>query len=229
MFLVGGAFFAMWYFLTFYFQRILGYGPVKAGFAFLPMALAIIAGAQISSRLFDQDRRAAAPAGRGSTLATLGIPVDRPSSSRTAPTRATSWPRRSTCAFAMGLLFTPLATAATVGRRPGRRGPRLGRPQHRPPGRRLAVARRPRHRRGRPHRAPSRIRTRRSRSWRATSGRSRSPRSSPCSRCSPEPGGPRKTGRDGRDPDGRPAPRQHRSPRTATLDDSGLVSHLTKI
>src|SRR5664280_2885353 len=26
MFLVGGAFFAMWYFLTFYFQRILGYG-----------------------------------------------------------------------------------------------------------------------------------------------------------------------------------------------------------
>ena len=35
MFLVGGAFFAMWYFLTFYFQYILHYGPVKAGFAFL--------------------------------------------------------------------------------------------------------------------------------------------------------------------------------------------------
>ena len=51
MFLVGAAFFAMWYFLTFYFQFILGYGPVKAGFAFLPMALGIIAGAQLSSRL----------------------------------------------------------------------------------------------------------------------------------------------------------------------------------
>ena len=34
MILVGGVFFAMWYFLTYYFQFVLGYGPVKAGLAF---------------------------------------------------------------------------------------------------------------------------------------------------------------------------------------------------
>src|SRR5665213_252176 len=51
MVLAGGAFFAMWYFLTYYFQNILGYDAVRAGFAFLPMAIGIIVGAQLSSRL----------------------------------------------------------------------------------------------------------------------------------------------------------------------------------
>src|SRR5487761_2325943 len=51
MLLAGGAFFAMWYFLTYYFQNILGYGAVRTGFAFLPMAVGIIIGAQLSSRL----------------------------------------------------------------------------------------------------------------------------------------------------------------------------------
>jgi hypothetical protein len=44
MVLVGGVFFAMWYFLTYYFQFVLGYGPLRAGFAFVPMAIAIILG-----------------------------------------------------------------------------------------------------------------------------------------------------------------------------------------
>ena len=75
MLLVGGAFFAMWYFLTFYFQSVLGYDAVRAGFAFLPMALAIIAGAQISSRLISAHRRAAAAAGR-LVDGDAGLPVD---------------------------------------------------------------------------------------------------------------------------------------------------------
>ena len=112
MFLVGGAFFAMWYFLTFYFQRILGYGAVKAGFAFLPMALAIIAGAQISSRIL------ASVGARvllltGAALASVGflfISMIQPHSSYFGAILAPS----VLCAFAMGLLFTPLATTATA-------------------------------------------------------------------------------------------------------------------
>src|SRR5580693_1010462 len=37
MFLVGAAFFAMWYFLSLYLQNVLGYSALRAGMAFLPM------------------------------------------------------------------------------------------------------------------------------------------------------------------------------------------------
>ncbi len=111
MFLVGGTFFAMWYFLTFYFQFVLGYGPVKAGFAFFPMAVAIIIGAQISSRLLA--KTGIRPLLQvGAVLATLGfiwISLIKPESSYAADILVPSF----ICAFAMGLLFAPLATAAT--------------------------------------------------------------------------------------------------------------------
>jgi MFS family permease len=112
MFLVGGAFFAMWYFLTFYFQNILGYDPVRTGFAFLPMALGIIAGAQLSSRILT--KTGVKPLLLvGTSLATLGflwISLIK--------TTSTYWgdlfvPTVIT-AFAIGLLFAPLATAATA-------------------------------------------------------------------------------------------------------------------
>ena len=112
MLLVGGAFFAMWYFLTFYYQYVLGYDAVKTGFAFLPMALSIVAGAQISSRLVA--RTGARPLlFTGSALATIGflwISRISPTSSYLGAILAPS----VICAFAMGLLFTPLATAATA-------------------------------------------------------------------------------------------------------------------
>jgi hypothetical protein len=38
MFLVGAAFFSMWYFLSLYLQNVLGYSTLRAGLAFLPMA-----------------------------------------------------------------------------------------------------------------------------------------------------------------------------------------------
>jgi EmrB/QacA subfamily drug resistance transporter len=113
MVLVGGAFFAMWYFLTFYFQYVLGYGPVKAGFAFLPMAIGIIIGAQISSRLIN--RAGVRPLLQvGASLATVGffwISFIEPHSSYAADILVPSF----LCAFAMGILFSPLATAATAG------------------------------------------------------------------------------------------------------------------
>jgi EmrB/QacA subfamily drug resistance transporter len=113
MLLIGGAFFAMWYFLTYYFQSVLGYDPVRAGFAFLPMALAIIIGAQISSRLLS--RTGVRPLLQiGATLATLGflwISLIKPADSYAGHILVPSF----VCAFAMGLLFAPLATAATSG------------------------------------------------------------------------------------------------------------------
>jgi EmrB/QacA subfamily drug resistance transporter len=111
MFLIGGTFFAMWYFLTYYFQYVLGYGPVKAGFAFLPMAIAIIVGAQISSRLIS--KVGARPLLQvGSCLATLGfiwISLIQADSSYWSNIFVPSF----LCAFAMGVLFSPLATSAT--------------------------------------------------------------------------------------------------------------------
>jgi EmrB/QacA subfamily drug resistance transporter len=50
MLLLSAALFAMWFFLSLYLQNVLGYSPLRAGFAFLPQTLTIAIGAQISSR-----------------------------------------------------------------------------------------------------------------------------------------------------------------------------------
>jgi EmrB/QacA subfamily drug resistance transporter len=49
--LSGGASFAMWFFLTLYLQQVLGYSPLKAGLAFLPMTAFFILGSVVASRL----------------------------------------------------------------------------------------------------------------------------------------------------------------------------------
>jgi EmrB/QacA subfamily drug resistance transporter len=48
--LVGGASFGMWFFVSLYLQQVLGYSPIKAGLAFLPMTLCIVAGSTLASR-----------------------------------------------------------------------------------------------------------------------------------------------------------------------------------
>ena len=49
--LVGAALFAMFLFLTYYFQTVLGYSALRSGFAFLPFSGGIIVGAGIISQL----------------------------------------------------------------------------------------------------------------------------------------------------------------------------------
>ncbi len=111
MVLVGGVFFAMWYFLTYYFQLVLGYGALRAGFAFVPMAVGIIAGAQISSRLLA--KTGVRPLLQvGAALATIGffwLSLIQPTSSYWGNVFVPA----VLTAFAMGLLFAPLATSAT--------------------------------------------------------------------------------------------------------------------
>ena len=48
---MGGALIGLFFFATLYLQQVLGYGPLKAGAAFLPLALTIGASAGIASKL----------------------------------------------------------------------------------------------------------------------------------------------------------------------------------
>jgi EmrB/QacA subfamily drug resistance transporter len=51
MLIVGAGMFGMFYFLTFFVQGVLGYSPLKSGFAFLPVALTIGVSAQVAGQL----------------------------------------------------------------------------------------------------------------------------------------------------------------------------------
>jgi EmrB/QacA subfamily drug resistance transporter len=72
MILVAGSMFSMFYFLGLYIQQVLQYSPIKAGFAFLPFSVAIVAGAGIASALVSKiDPRWLA--GAGALLGAGGI------------------------------------------------------------------------------------------------------------------------------------------------------------
>jgi EmrB/QacA subfamily drug resistance transporter len=113
MFLVGAAFFSMWYFLSLYLQNVLGYGALKAGLAFLPMAVTIIIGAQASSRVLN--RVGVRP------LLLVGTALAGGGFAWLSRIGATSsyWTHvfgpGCTISLALGVLFTPLAAAATAG------------------------------------------------------------------------------------------------------------------
>jgi MFS family permease len=50
VFLLGASTFAMWFFLSLYLQQVRGYSPLRAGLAFLPMTLSIVAASTLASR-----------------------------------------------------------------------------------------------------------------------------------------------------------------------------------
>jgi predicted MFS family arabinose efflux permease len=113
MFLVGAAFFSMWYFLSLYLQNVLGYSALKTGLAFLPMGITIIAGAQASSRILP--RAGVRPLLlAGTLLAGAGFAW----LSAITP-HGSYWVHvfgpGCLISLALGLLFTPLAAAATAG------------------------------------------------------------------------------------------------------------------
>ncbi|WP_425491733.1 MFS transporter [Nocardioides mesophilus] len=54
MMLVPAAMFAMFYFLSLFVQNVLGYSPLKTGFAFLPFSFGIVLAATISSKLISR-------------------------------------------------------------------------------------------------------------------------------------------------------------------------------
>jgi len=111
MFMLGGAMFSMWLFLSLYLQDVLGLSPLITGLAFLPQTLAIVIGAQITSRLVP--RLGARPLiFVGSLFAAGGLAW----LTQIAPGQ-TYWQVAfgggTMATFGMGLAMTPLAFAAT--------------------------------------------------------------------------------------------------------------------
>jgi MFS family permease len=103
MLLVGAVFFSMWYFLSLYVQDVLGYGPLRAGVAFVPMGIAIIIGAQATSRAMPGRAcvPCCSPARRWPPGASSGCPASGPTATTGAPSsgRESSSPFLSACSF----------------------------------------------------------------------------------------------------------------------------------
>jgi EmrB/QacA subfamily drug resistance transporter len=113
MLLLGVVFFSMWYFLSLYLQDVHGYGALKTGLLFLPMSVAIIAGAQIAGRVLGRigPRR----------LLVVGLGLSAAGFAWLTQLSATSSYVHGVLGgtllitFGTGLSFAPLATAATAG------------------------------------------------------------------------------------------------------------------
>jgi EmrB/QacA subfamily drug resistance transporter len=113
MLLVGVFFFSMWYFLSLFLQNVNDFGPLKTGLLFLPMSAGIIVGAQTSSRVIGRvGPRALLIA--GTLLAAIGFGWLSQLSSTSSYSGGMLVPTLL-ITFAIGLSFTPLATAATTG------------------------------------------------------------------------------------------------------------------
>jgi EmrB/QacA subfamily drug resistance transporter len=112
MLLVVSGMFAMFFFASIYVQEILGYSPLKAGLAFLPVTVGIIIGAGASQQLLPRLGVRATAVG-GMTLAALGLAFISQ-----VPTHGTYagdlLPGLLAIALGMGLTFVPLTLIATT-------------------------------------------------------------------------------------------------------------------
>jgi EmrB/QacA subfamily drug resistance transporter len=120
MLVVGAAVFSMFLFVSLFVQQVLGYGPLKAGIAFLPFTAGIVVAAQVASALASRvDPRWIAGAGGGlSVLAMWGygqMDVDAGYAFDLLPWIVVQ-------AVGMGLLFVPLTLTAVSRVDPGDAG-----------------------------------------------------------------------------------------------------------
>jgi EmrB/QacA subfamily drug resistance transporter len=113
MFLAASGMFAMFFFNTLYIQRVLGYGPLKAGLAFLPFTAGIMISAGIASQF--APRLGVRPvAAAGFVLSAIGLllltllPVHGSYLANVLPSIALS-------SLGMGAVFMPLTLIATTG------------------------------------------------------------------------------------------------------------------
>jgi EmrB/QacA subfamily drug resistance transporter len=113
MFLAASAIFAMFFFNTLYLQRVLGYGPLEAGLAFLPFTAGIMISAGLAAQF--APRVGVRPvAAIGMVLTTAGLllltqlPVDGSYLTDVLPAILLS-------SLGMGAVFMPLTLIATTG------------------------------------------------------------------------------------------------------------------
>ena len=182
MLLVAAGLFAMFYFNSLYFQRVLGYSPIEAGLAFVPFTLGIVIGAGLSQFLVKAiGLRSVGIAGMTlgaiGMLLFLGLDVNG--------TYLTDLlPGIMLISIGMGMTFVPVTLIATSGIAAGDAGSPRGSstPRSRSAARsgsRSSRRSRPRRRRARSRAAATR---RRRSSTASTSPTSRAPRSSPPAR-----------------------------------------------
>ena len=112
MLLVASGMFSMFYFASLYVQEILGYGPLKAGFAFLPFTFGIVIGAGAAQALIQRIGIRVVTAS-GLTIATIGLGLFTQ-----VATHGSYWTEVfagvAVMSIGMGLTFVPLTLLATT-------------------------------------------------------------------------------------------------------------------
>jgi len=113
MFLVGAGLFAMFFFNSLYLQRVLGYGPLDAGLAFLPFTGGIIISAGFASRY--APTLGVRPVAIGGMIVTIAgmllltqLPVDGSYVRNVLPALVLT-------SLGLGCVFVPLTLVATTG------------------------------------------------------------------------------------------------------------------
>ena len=136
MLLVISGLFGMFYFASIYVQEILGYTPIQAGFAFVPVTVGIVIGAALAQPLIARFGTRTVPVA-GIVLAATGLLL-----LSQIPTHGTYLadllPGLVVMSIGMGLTFVPMTLLATTGVAAGGRGARIGDLQHLAAGRRRA-------------------------------------------------------------------------------------------
>jgi len=125
MFFAPAAMFAMFFYLSQYIQNVMGYSPIKAGVAFLPFCIALVAAAGISSSLINRtDPRILAGVGTllsaGALFGFSRLPFDTtfPASDVQGSYVTDLLPYIIVMAFGMGMVFVPLTLTAVHHLRP---------------------------------------------------------------------------------------------------------------
>src|SRR4051794_1780839 len=113
MLIVGAAVFAMFFFLTQYIQKVTGFSPIQAGFAFLPVSVTVVVMAQIASRLVTKVP-ARALIGGGTLLAGAGL-LSLSTLHVGSSYAGHVLPSILLIAAGMGMTFVPITLAAVTG------------------------------------------------------------------------------------------------------------------
>ena len=110
--LAGAGFIGAMLFVTFYFQNVLGYTPLKAGLATLPLTVGVLFAAGTASAILP--RFGARPLmAMGSLVAAVGM-LAMTRIGVTSAFASTALPAELILGFGLGFIFVPLGTAALV-------------------------------------------------------------------------------------------------------------------
>lgn len=116
MFAVAGGMFSMFFFASLYIQQIMGFGPLKAGLAFLPVSLGIMIGAGLSQQMVARvGVKTVSAAGMALTTVGLGVMSVTTQVDGTYPQMLMGL---LPMALGMGMTFVPMTLVATAGVEP---------------------------------------------------------------------------------------------------------------